>query len=242
MPFTFSHPAAILPLTFLPSRWISLTGLIIGSITPDFEYFIRMKIYSSVSHTWIGMFWFDLPLAILLSLIFHLVVRNSLFEHLPNVLRTRVYQFKNSNWIYYLKNNFLVFIISALVGIASHIFWDSFTHSDGYMVRSIEILNNSVFIGDYSVPVYKIWQHASTLIGGLFVLYALFQLPKTETPRKQQSSTRFWSVIVIIIILVIVIKLLTSLDYKVWGNIIVTAITGLCLALIFAPIITGKKG
>ncbi|WP_240482010.1 DUF4184 family protein [Flavobacterium psychrophilum] len=39
MPFTFSHPAIILPLRYLPRQWFSLTGLIIGSLTPDFEYF-----------------------------------------------------------------------------------------------------------------------------------------------------------------------------------------------------------
>lgn len=27
MPFTFSHPAIVLPLTFLPRQWFSLTGL-----------------------------------------------------------------------------------------------------------------------------------------------------------------------------------------------------------------------
>jgi len=43
MPFTFSHPAIVLPLATLRRQWISATGLIIGSITPDFEYFIRMK-------------------------------------------------------------------------------------------------------------------------------------------------------------------------------------------------------
>jgi hypothetical protein len=42
MPFTFAHPAIVLPLKHLPKRWYSLTGLIIGSMTPDFEYFIRM--------------------------------------------------------------------------------------------------------------------------------------------------------------------------------------------------------
>ena len=27
MPFTFSHPAIVLPLTYLPKQWVSLTGL-----------------------------------------------------------------------------------------------------------------------------------------------------------------------------------------------------------------------
>ncbi|WP_113654854.1 DUF4184 family protein, partial [Pedobacter namyangjuensis] len=30
MPFTFSHPAIVLPLTYLPKKWFSLTGLVIG--------------------------------------------------------------------------------------------------------------------------------------------------------------------------------------------------------------------
>ncbi len=51
MPFTFSHPAIILPLKYLPQNWFSLTGLIIGSLTRDFEYFIRMKVRSNYSHT-----------------------------------------------------------------------------------------------------------------------------------------------------------------------------------------------
>lgn len=58
MPFTFSHPAIILPFKYLPNRWISMTGLIIGSLTPDFEYFIRMKIESYYSHTNAGLFLF----------------------------------------------------------------------------------------------------------------------------------------------------------------------------------------
>ena len=41
MPFTFSHPAAVLPLRLLPRHWFSLTGLVIGSMVPDFEYFLR---------------------------------------------------------------------------------------------------------------------------------------------------------------------------------------------------------
>lgn len=41
MPFTFSHPAIILPLSYLPKKWFSLTGLIIGSLIPDFEYLLE---------------------------------------------------------------------------------------------------------------------------------------------------------------------------------------------------------
>jgi hypothetical protein len=51
MPFTASHPAIILPLIYLPGKWISLTGLVIGSMTPDFEYFERMSVQSDYSYS-----------------------------------------------------------------------------------------------------------------------------------------------------------------------------------------------
>ena len=83
MPFTFSHPAVVLPLIRAGLK-LSATGLIIGSIIPDFEYFIRMRDWSRYSHTLVGLAWFDLPLAILVCFIYHLIVKNYLFDNLLN--------------------------------------------------------------------------------------------------------------------------------------------------------------
>jgi hypothetical protein len=55
MPFTFSHPAIILPLAYLPKKWYSMTGLVIGSLVPDFEYFLRMSMAGYHSHTIAGL-------------------------------------------------------------------------------------------------------------------------------------------------------------------------------------------
>ncbi|MEM7184808.1 MAG: DUF4184 family protein [Spirochaetota bacterium] len=40
MPFTFSHPAIVLPFVKFPKQWVCLSALIVGSIVPDFEYFM----------------------------------------------------------------------------------------------------------------------------------------------------------------------------------------------------------
>ncbi|MFN5774209.1 DUF4184 family protein, partial [Flavobacterium sp.] len=98
MPFTFSHPAIVLPLTFLPRQWFSLTGLVIGSLTPDFEYFLRMRIESNYSHTIDGLFWFDLSLGLLLAFLFHNIVRDSLFDNLPIFLKSRFSAFRQFDW------------------------------------------------------------------------------------------------------------------------------------------------
>jgi hypothetical protein len=75
MPFTFSHPAILIPLRVLPKNLFSITGLVIGSLIPDFEYFLRLKLKSDHSHTLSGIFWFDLPVSLFFCFIFHLIVR-----------------------------------------------------------------------------------------------------------------------------------------------------------------------
>ncbi len=98
MPFTFSHPAIVLPLNYLPKKWVSLTGLIAGSIAPDFEYFLRLRVRSDYSHTWFGIFWIDLPIALLLSLIYHNWIKISFINHLPSFLHSRFFVYKEFNW------------------------------------------------------------------------------------------------------------------------------------------------
>ena len=167
MPFTFSHPALIIPLTYLPKRWFSVTALVVGSITPDFEYFMRMRINSQYSHTNAGVFWFDLPLGLLLTFIFHLIVRNALIDNLPGFLRSCLHRFKDFDWLPHFRKHWLAVIISLIIGAVSHVFWDRFTHEHGYFVDLIPVLNLHYPILGHQVLGYRIVQHVSTLLGGL---------------------------------------------------------------------------
>jgi len=240
MPFTFAHPAIVLPLAYLPKKWISLTGLIIGSMIPDFEYFIRMRISCEYSHTLSGVFWFDLPLAILVAFIFHNIVRNSLYNNLPHFLQVRFNIYKEFNWNKYFKQNWLVVIISVLIGIFSHLLWDSFTHETGYFAEKFQSLSKDVSIFSLSVPVFKILQHGSTLTGGLILLFVIIGLPKGEI-KPQKINPYYWITFILIIILVLGIRLLTGLDYKLYGQVIVNFISATMIALIITPLLIKKQ-
>jgi len=78
MPFTFSHPAIVLPLLKFSPKYISASAVIIGSMTPDFEYFIRMRLMQVHGHNLFGALYFDLPVAIVCTLLFQLIVRDTL--------------------------------------------------------------------------------------------------------------------------------------------------------------------
>lgn len=243
MPFTFSHPAIILPLTWLPKHWFSLTGLVTGSLMPDFKYFIRMRIQSSYSHTPAGLFWFDLPLGILMAFIFHNLVRDPLINNSPAFFKNRFAPFRSFNWSRYFKRNWLVVAVSILAGAASHVLWDSFTHHGGYFVERISALSSMLQFGGYRLPVLKILQHASTVTGGLVILYAIWKLPVAgKVP--EEKNTFYWRIVGFCTFAIFALRLLTGPDYRAYGNLIATAIAGGMIALFVASLweMRRKKG
>lgn len=234
MPFTFSHPAIVLPLAYAPSRWVSMTGLVIGSLTPDFEYFIRMRISSHYSHTIAGLFWFDLPLGLILAFVFHLQVRNCLFDNLPASLQARFNRFKSFDWTNHFINHYVVVIVSLLIGAASHIFWDGFTHDHGYFVEHIPRLQGTIDIAGYTVPILKLLQHSSTFLGALTIMWAIYKLPISEQTQTS-INLRYWLGLAVIVIGIVGLRLLTGLELRQYGNIIVSATSATLIALIMLP-------
>lgn len=240
MPFTFTHPAIILPLTYLPRKWFSFTGLVIGSLTPDFEYFLRMRVKSNYSHTLEGIILFDLPLGLLLAFTFHNIVRNSLFDNLPTFLKSRFSTFKQFDWNRFFCKNWLIVIISILIGTASHLFWDSFTHNHGYFVEAIPSLTNTINIFGGQIPIFKILQHSSTLIGALVIALAFYKLPKDNSVNKK-INLKYWTIFAGLTLTIISIRILNGLEIKQYGNVIVTAISAGIISLILTPIETRTK-
>src|SRR5688572_28164127 len=153
MPFTPAHPAIILP--FIRSRYFSATGLIAGSMSPDFEYFFKMSVSSMHSHTVAGLFYFDLPVTILISLVFHLVVKKNLIYNLPLFLQKKIQALLEIDFIKYLREHAWIFVISALLGAASHILWDSFTHNNSFFVRTLPFYKGThVPLGGARYPLW----------------------------------------------------------------------------------------
>ena len=241
MPFTFSHPAIVLPLLYLRRHWFSLTGLVIGSLTPDFEYFLRMKIKSNYSHTIEGLLWFDLPLGLLLAFIFHNLVRDRLIDNLPSMIQSRLSPFKTINWNRHFKTNWYVVVISLILGATSHIFWDAFTHESGYFVQTFSELSNSIIVFGEQILVFKILQHSSTLLGGLIIAYSIYQLP-TEKNKNKKIDLTYWGLVVGLSLVIIFLRFLSGLEIYHYGNVIVSFITAVLVGLTLTPLILKKTG
>jgi hypothetical protein len=240
MPFTFSHPAIVLPLVRKSKHWFSTTGLVIGSLTPDFEYFMRMRMDSRISHTFQGLILFDLPLGLLLGFIFHNIVRNKLYDNLPGLLKVRVHHFRHFNWNAYFISHWGIVIVSVLVGAASHLFWDGFTHNRALFVDAIPQLNARIDLLGFSAPLYRILQHASSVAGGLIVGFTIMRLPETSVVHARPNPI-YWTIVISIAGLITTARLTFPLDQKVFPQIIVTLISATLIALIVTPLVTKMK-
>jgi len=236
VPFTFSHPAIILPLKKLSPGAFSLTGLIIGSITPDFEYFIRMKVKSIYSHSLVGVFWFDIPLAILLTFVYHNNVRNKLTANLPAFLNNRLNGFATFDWNDFFKKNWLVVVLSIVIGAASHLLWDSFTHPAGFFVQRLGVLQKGINIFQKHVPLYSILQQLSTLIGGAIVIWAILRL-KSKKSIQSPYKVFYWLIVGGITAITLGCRFCGGLNFHMYGDIIMTTIAGFIFAIIIAPAI-----
>jgi hypothetical protein len=193
-----------------------------------------MRIQSDYSHTIGGLFWFDLPLGIITAFIFHDIVRDSLFDNLPIFLKSRFAPFKKFNWNQYFKTHWFIVLISILIGAFSHIFWDSFTHAQGYFVKTIPILSQTTELFGRQIPILKIIQHSSTLLGGVVIAIFILKLPKDENINRK-INRNYWIIFIALTLIIVAIRLMTGLDYKLYGHVIVTGISAGLISLIVTP-------
>jgi hypothetical protein len=233
MPFTFCHPAIILP--FSKYKKLSTSALIIGSTAPDFEYFIRMDLIRTHSHDFWAMFYFNLPLTIILYIIFQKIVKTPLINHLPTPLFQRFQPYKQEQInLPSLKNIFLI-TTSALIGIFSHLLWDSFTHQSGFFENHFSFqLHHFHLLGNEYV-VFRFLQFWSSIFGGIYIIYFVYKLPKTNK-KQTNNPMHFWTISIIIALLVIYIR-----DCDTVTKLIATSISSGMIGIIVTAFFTRIK-
>jgi len=165
MPFTLAHAAAALP--FRRTRLI-MSAVVVGCLAPDFEYFIGH--HGSFGHTLPGMFVFDLPLGLAVLWLFHRYAKEPLAACLPEGARERLHLGPHTLSINTFSRLAMI-VFSILVGIATHLFWDAFTHPRYWLYDHWHFLSKTVSLPLFGPrPWYGILQYISSAFGILVVL------------------------------------------------------------------------
>jgi hypothetical protein len=202
MPFTVSHAAAVLPLRKLGGGRLPLAALMFGSMSPDYSYFLPGDLAVLPTHTFTGLFWFCLPAGLAIWLLFVHLLEAPTLSLLPDVWRTRIAPSDRS-----LSLRVLATAAAAVViGAATHIVWDSFTHRWTPVAEALPFLRTLLFTaGNQPVYVYKLLQHASSLIGFVFLVVWAWRIRKaalvdSRTATITGASTRAKAVAAIILV------------------------------------------
>ncbi|MFI8207374.1 DUF4184 family protein [Streptomyces sp. NPDC085937] len=179
MPFTLSHPAAVLPLLRLP---FSPAALVCGSLAPDVPYFLGTAgipvsaqswyeplLNATTSHQVSGIGVPTVFGALLLTA--YALVRRPMAALLPTGL-SPADGYGHGHGRVGGVGRVVRVLLSLVTGIITHLVWDSFTHADGYLVTHLGVLRSDL-AGD--VTVARALQHLSTAVGLLAVALFLWR-------------------------------------------------------------------
>jgi len=185
MPFTISHVAAALP--FQRTRLIP-SALVIGCMVPDFEYFLRFYPGGGFGHRLPGIFLLDLPLALATLWLFHAYAKEPLYSWLPQSVRRRI-RLGPATPPFENLGQFVLVLLSILIGIATHILWDSFTHPTLWLYPRWQFLRRTV-----QVPLYgpmehaRVIEHLSSVFGALILLIWFWHWYRSTAPMHPEPS------------------------------------------------------
>ena len=184
MPATFAHPIAAIPLARRP---LLLSPLVVGTIAPDFEYLFRLSPSSTVSHTLPGLFTFCLPVGLVVLWLWHRFFKGALVNLLPERHYRALAPFCH-RFGFGPASRLLLIGACVLLGAATHLLWDGFTHSFGWAVGKLALLSAPLLETPYgTLRLYKALQHGSTLLGSA-LLVAVYIRWFSGTPSRQEGA------------------------------------------------------
>ncbi|MGC4102286.1 DUF4184 family protein [Ferruginibacter sp.] len=241
MPFTFSHPAVVLPFCNVKKMCLSFTGLVAGSIIPDVEFLLRLRNTENLGHTWYGIFLIDMPMAIVFSFIFHNLIRDIMVLHLPAFFRQRLSLMPAFNWTEYFKQHKLIVLLSIFIGILSHLILDVFTHKNKLIGHIFKPFNSELMIGGHAVHLYFILQVGFSILGLLYMLWFVCRMEKQVLLPAPPTLLQYWISLLLIAVLLFAVRVVVDRVHQSSDDIIIAATGSLVYALLIVSVYYFKK-
>lgn len=174
MPSTFTHPLGVLPFRRLCPAPLNFAALVIGSMSPDFGYYVQHFPAARFAHTIVGTFIVCLPTGLVVLALFYLLRRPLCFV-LPQPHRDALMPLASLRPPPLSPQGFLGSGASVLLGAWTHTVWDSFTHDGGWSVEHIAFLREPLFhVGSTAFAASYVLQQLSTFGGGAALALAYF--------------------------------------------------------------------
>jgi len=249
MPFTAAHPMAVLPLLHWRRRLgLDATCLVIGSLVPDFEYFVRAEQISTISHTLRGLWRWDLPATLILAALVHLVVKWPMLLVAPAAVTRRTLAAIGAPWRARWGAAAVASCLgSAVIGSATHLAWDSLTHANGWGPRHVHALTTPLSVPLLGTMVaHRVLQHTSTIIGlvvlTVVVARAIRRAAPVAVPELPRTAARWLVAGCTIVAVALTTARLVVMHRTGIGDLIVAVIAGLLAGMLLASAILFGPG
>jgi hypothetical protein len=193
MPFTFAHPAAILPLR--RSRFLQTVPLIIGSMVPDAPYFFPWRVakYFYETHSLNSSFLVDVPLG-MAFLIATLLLKEPLTVLLG--ARARYTCLRSIERFQEAPLHWPIALLSILIGAWTHIAWDSVTHQTGWTAERVAALSAPVSIFGWDTETSHLLQYLSSVFGlvvlALWFVTLVRRVPDSVAADPARPGAQWW--------------------------------------------------
>jgi hypothetical protein len=198
VPFTFSHPAAVLPLIGggRGRGPLIASALVAGSLAPDVPFFLETLLPGShglgrFAHRAWGVPTLDVAIAGALAAGWHGLLREPMVALLPDpwadradALTSPLRKRGSEGWD---PADAVWFAVSAGLGAFSHVGWDSFTHGGRAGVRLVPALRREIG----GMPLYHALQWSTSAVGlGLVAASGTAALRQQRTPQPRSIVLR----------------------------------------------------
>ena len=175
MPFTLAHPAAVVPLRGV--RHLRTAPLVVGAMVPDLPIYLPGGLghHLPLTHPFAHSFTIDLFLGYL-SLAALCILQRPLTALLSARARALC---RRALGAFHRPIEWAYAAPAILIGIWTHLLWDSFTHEKGWIVRRVEALSAPLTLGPYHGTVYHALQYLSSVVGLCVLVLWYDRLPAT---------------------------------------------------------------
>jgi len=191
MPFTLAHPAAVLPFKRFCPRYLTFPALIAGSVSPDASYFFGRLNLGPFAHHPIKGFLFGIPAGLVILVAFYLL-RFPALKMLPQRYR-EIFRPLVSHPV----GTPFAILLSLILGVATHIIWDNFTHNHSWMSYHVDFLRLPVFVfGTRTIRVVHILSYICSFLGVFWLCLAYSRWRATEPPLIQWRNSLFIAALV----------------------------------------------
>lgn len=195
MPFTISHAVVALAVRRTP---LPVAAVAVGAMAPDAVLFAPSLPPYEFAHSWTGVVSIDLVVALVALAAWWWLVRPAWSTAVPG-LRERLPVGWDRPPVWSARGIVPV-VVGCLVGSATHVLWDAFSHEHDWAVQSFAFLREPV-VGAY--PVWALVQDASSVLGMVALLVAAGVWWRRSVPRQVAPPARGSQAVVLVSVLVV---------------------------------------